>query len=220
MASTRALALASAQRMVDGVHRHATGLRSHALPAVPARLSELDQVRFGVADLADGGAAVDGDTAHLGRRKAERGEVTFLGDELHARTGAAGHFPSRTRLQLDVVDNGTDGDVAKRQCVAGADLRAVAGLQQVADHRAAGGEDVALLTVEVVQQEDATVAVGVVLDGGDLRRHAVLRALEVDDAVLLLVTATAVSGRLAAARVTAAGAVLRRDERPLGLLLR
>src|SRR5437763_1359696 len=55
------------------------------------------------------------------------------------------------------------------------------------------GEGVALLAVGVVQQRDACGAVGVVLDVGDLRRHAVLVGpAEVDDAVGTLVPAALV----------------------------
>ena len=67
------------------------------------------------------------------------------------------------------------------------------------------GQDVALLAVEVVEQGDAGIAVGVVLDGGHLGRHPVLVPLEVDDPVLLLVAAAAVAGGLAAVAVAPAG---------------
>jgi hypothetical protein len=52
-----------------------------------------------------------------------------------------------------------------------------------------------------VQQQDAAVAVGVVLDGRDLGRHAVLGATEVDDPVALLVAAALVASGLAAVAV-------------------
>src|SRR5690606_38332047 len=150
----------------------------------------------GVADLTDGGAAVDRDSAHLGRGQAQGGEVALLGHELHARAGAAGHPAALAGLELDVVDRRADRDVAHRQRVAGADLGALAVLDHVADLQALGGEDVALLAVEVVQKGDAAGAVRVVLDRGDLGRHAVLGALEVDEPVLLLVATAAVTGGL------------------------
>src|SRR5689334_24266484 len=43
------------------------------------------------------------------------------------------------------------------------------------------GEDVALLAVEVVEEQDAAVAVRVVLDRGDLGRHAVLVPLRSEE---------------------------------------
>jgi hypothetical protein len=114
------------------------------------------------------------------------------------------------------VHDGTDGDVAQRQGVAGADFGALAGLEPVADLDALGGEDVALLAVVVVQQQDAAAAVGVVLDGRHLGGDAVLVAPEVDDPVLALVAATTVTGRLAAVVVAATRRRLLLDQRLLG----
>src|SRR5690606_10219608 len=88
--TTRGLALATTERVVDGVHGHTTGLGADALPAVAAGLADLDQLGLGVADLADGRPAVDGHPAHLGAREAQGGEVALLGHQLDARPGAAG----------------------------------------------------------------------------------------------------------------------------------
>src|SRR5947209_2114848 len=150
MAAAGGLALATAQRVVDGVHSHTAGLRAYALPAVPAGLADLHQVGFGVADLADGATAVDGHAAHLSTGQAQGGKVTLLGDQLHAGAGAAGHAAALAGLQLDVVDGRADGDVAQRQGVAGADVGALAALQHVAHLHPVGPEDVALLAVDVV----------------------------------------------------------------------
>src|SRR5262245_22104308 len=88
VAATRALALAAAQGVVDGVHGHAAGLRAHALPAVAAGLADLDQLGLAVADHADGGAAVDRHAAHLGAGEAQGGPVALLGHQLDAGAGA------------------------------------------------------------------------------------------------------------------------------------
>ena len=76
-------------------------------------------------------------------------------------------------------------------------------------------KDVALLAVDVVQKGDAGAAVRDVLDGSDLRGHAVLLALEVDDAVAALVAAALVPRRDAAVVVAAR---LVRQRRKQGLL--
>ena len=86
-----------------------------------------------------------------------------------------------------------------------------------ADAQLRGSEDVRLLAVGVVQQRDARRPVRVVLDRGDLRRHAVLQALEVDDAVAALVAAALVARRDAAVVVAAA---LLRDRLEQALLRR
>src|SRR5690606_18675088 len=199
------LALATTQWVVDRVHGHAAGLGADALPAVAAGLADLDELVLGVADLADRGPAVDRHAAHLGRGQAEGGVGALLGEEDDRRAGRTGQLAAATRLQLDVVHRGADGDVAQRQGVARTDLGTLAVLQAVADLYVAGRQDVALLAVEVVQQRDAARTVGVVLDRRDDGGDAVLVAPEVDDPVPLLVAAATVAGGLAAVDVAPAG---------------
>src|SRR5262249_34269325 len=152
------------------------------------------------------------------RREPERGEVALLRHELHGGAGAAGELAPRARLELDVVHGRTDGDVAQRERVAGADLGASPAAEDVAGGDAGGGAEGALLAVAVVQQRDPGVAVRVVLDRGDLRRDAVLPALEVDVAVLLLVTTAPMARRRAPVHIAARRPLLRLRERLLRLV--
>ena len=89
-----------------------------------------------------------------------------------------------------------------------------------ADAQLRGREDVALRAVRVVEQRDPRRPVRVVLDRGDLRRHAVLPALEVDDAVAALVAAALVARRDPAVLVAAALLRERREQALLRLRLR
>src|SRR5256712_14214196 len=66
-----ALALAAAVRVVDRVHRQAAHRGPPALPAVAAGLADSDDLVLGVAELADGGLALEQDLAHLGRGHAD-----------------------------------------------------------------------------------------------------------------------------------------------------
>src|SRR5581483_6749159 len=134
--------------------------------------------------------------------------------------GAPRHLASPARLQLDIVDERAGRDVGQRQAVPGAGVRLGTGLDRRTDAEAGRGEDVRLGTVGVVQQRDPCRAVRVVLDRGDLRRHAVLAALEVDHAVAALVPAALVARRDAAVDVAAALLLQRLGERLLGLGLR
>ena len=133
MAATGALALAATERVVDGVHGDTAGVRALALPTVTTGLADRDQTRLAVADRTDRRAAVDRHAPHLGGRQPQRREHAFLGDELDRGTGAAAHLGARARLELDVVHRGADRDVAQRQRVADADLRALTALHHVAD---------------------------------------------------------------------------------------
>ena len=214
--ATGGLALATAERVVDGVHRDAARLGALPLPAVAAGLADLDQLVLGVAHDPERRPTVDRDAPHLGGGEAQRGKPAVLRDELDAHARAPGHLAAAAGAQLHVVDDRAGRDVAHRERIADADVRAVARLDHVADREAVRGEDVALLAVQVVQEGDAARAVGVVLDVGDLGRDAVLVPTEVHDAVLLLVPAAAVPRRLAPVDVAAAGLRLRCEQAALG----
>ena len=125
---------------------------------------------LGVADLTDGRATREEHATHLRARHAQDRVVALLGHELDRGTRRASHRGTLARLQLDRVDDRTDGDVGERQRVARLDVGVRAGHHRVADLETLGGEDVALLTVGVVQQGDAGRAIRVVLDRGDLGR--------------------------------------------------
>src|SRR3954463_5292994 len=220
MAARRGGSLAAAGRVIDRVHGGAARLRPHAHVTLPAGLADLDVLVVGVADRADGRAALAADHPHLAGRQAQRGHVAVLRHELHRRAGRARELAAAAGLQLDVVDDRADRHVLQRQRVSDRDLRARAGGHRHADGQSVRREDVALLAVDVVQQRDVRRAVRVVLDRGDLRRHAVLAALEVDLAVQPLGAAAAVAGGLAAVRVAPAALLEPLDEALLGLGLR
>src|SRR4051794_6083297 len=212
--------LAAPVRVVDGVHRGAARLRSLALVTVAPRLADRDVLMVGVADRADARARVERDGAHLARGQAQRGALALLGDELDRRAGGAPHLAAAAGRELDVVDRGAGGDRAKRQAVARLDVSAGPGLDGGPDAQPRRREDVALLAVGVVQEGDVRRAVGVVLDCGNARRHAVLAALEVDLAVAALGSAAAVARGLAPARVAAAALAEPLGQRLLGLRAR
>ena len=90
-----------------------------------------------------------GHAAHLGGGQPQRREAAVLGDELDAHPGAPRHLAAAAGAQLDVVDDRAGRDVAHRQGVAHADVRAVARTgPRRPTPRPCGREDVALLAVE------------------------------------------------------------------------
>src|SRR5262249_32904658 len=187
------LALAAAVRVVDRVHRGAAHGRALALPAAAPRLAARDVLVVDVADLADGRAGGERHSAHLAGRQAQHGMRAVLRNELHAGAGGARHLRALARLQLDVVNERARRDVLERERVADLDVGLRPGLDRRADAQLRGREDVALRAVRVVEQRDAGRPVRVVLDRGDLRRNAVLDALEVDHAEAALVAAALVA---------------------------
>lgn len=89
----------------------------------------------------------------------------------------------------------TDGDIGQRQGIARLDVGLGTGLDGIADLQALGLQNVRLGTICIVEQRDARGTIRVVLDGRDLGRDAILATLEVDLAILALVTATLMAGR-------------------------
>ena len=168
--AARGAALAAAERVVDRVHGDAAHVRALAQPAAAAGLADRDVLVVEVADLADGGDAVEEELPDLARGHLHRDVVAFLGHHLHRRAGAAGELAALADLELDVVHHRAERDVPQGQAVAGQDVDRVAGDDGVAHLQPEGLEDVALLAVGVVHEGDARRAVRVVLDRGDLGR--------------------------------------------------
>src|SRR5439155_19197777 len=100
----RGLALATAVRMVARIHDDASDLGPLAQVAGAARLAEVLILVVEIADLADGGHATDRDAPHLARGKPDRGELTFLGQQLGGSAGGPNDLAALARDQLDVVD--------------------------------------------------------------------------------------------------------------------
>src|SRR5699024_7421988 len=201
--TTGGLTLTTTVRVIDRVHRNTTDARALALPPATAGLAPADVGLLDVADLTNGRAAGDLDHPHLTGRHTQRGVVALLGQELDLRARGTAQLGTATGLQLDRVHERTRGDVAQRKAVAGLDVGLRAVLDPVPLLEVGGRQDVALLTVHVVQQGDTSSAVGVVLDVRDLGRNAVLVVTtEVDHAVGALVTTTLVTGGDTAMTVT------------------
>src|ERR1700754_3307048 len=180
-------------RMVDRVHHHAANRRTDTRPALLTGLAELAQAVLRVADFTDGGAAFNRDATHFAGAKTQRCIALLTSDQLDRRTGGTRDLRTLARLHLDAVDRRTDRDRTKRQAVARLDRRVGTRHETVTHHHALRRDDVAALAVGVAQQRDVRGAVRVVFKTLDNGGNAFLVALEVDDAVRLLVTAAAMT---------------------------
>src|SRR2546422_8835576 len=68
-----------------------------------------------VADLADGGHAVQRDGPHLARGQLEGGTVALFGQQLRLSARAPAELGAAALVQLDVVHEGADRGVADRR---------------------------------------------------------------------------------------------------------
>src|SRR5262245_64960891 len=120
--AARGLALATTHRVVDGVHRHAAHARRATEPAAAPGLAERHVLVLEVADLADDGAAVDVELAHLARRQPELRVLALFRHQLAEGAGRARDARAAAGVELDVVHVRTDRDVPQVQAVPGRDL--------------------------------------------------------------------------------------------------
>src|SRR5262245_3663674 len=97
MPAATGLAFATAQGVVDWIHRHAAHVRPLAEPAAAARLAVCDVLVIDVANLTDRRDTLDVDLANLARRHLDRGIVAFARHELHPRAGAARNLSALAR---------------------------------------------------------------------------------------------------------------------------
>ena len=167
---------------------------------------------------ADGRAALGAHEPHLAGGQAQRRHVAVLGHQLDRGAGRARRSGRRGRAASSTLCTTvpTGMRASGRQLPTAMSASSPEATLMPTVSRC-GREDVALLAVGVVQQRDVGGAVGVVLDRGDLRRHAVLAALEVDPPVEALGAAAAVARGLAPVRVAPAALLEPFDERALGL---
>ncbi len=186
-------ALAAAVRVIDRVHRHAAHRRTDAAPALRAGLADRAQVVLFVADLADGGAAIDVHLADLARAQPQLRVVAFARQQLHRGARRARDLRTLAGLHLHAMNRGADRDVAQRQRVADLDRSIQAAHQLRAGGQPLGRDDVAALAIGVAQQREVSAAVGVVLQALHLGRDAVLVAPEIHDPVVLAMPATLVT---------------------------
>src|SRR5471032_1858403 len=179
-------------RVIDRVHDHTADGRTNTAPAHRTSFTDLVQAVFGIADFAHGGTALDVHATHFTRAQA------------HLSVGAVtGHLGTLTWQHFDAVHHGTDRDVTDRQAVARLDRRFRAVHHRVANGHALGGDDVLALAVGVAQQGDIGGAVRIVFDPFHFRRDTILLTLEVDQAIVLLMTTADVAGGDVAVVVTA-----------------
>ncbi len=213
IAANGAFALAAAVGVVTGVHRGTTDGRANVHPTFFAGFSEVDEVVIFVADDADGSTAVGKDLPDFARGQAEGDVFAFGTEHLSAGSGGAAHLSAFAGLKLDVVDEGTFGDVLQIAAVADFDIGGFARDDLIADMEVLRLDDVGLLAISVEDEGDVGVAVGIILDGLDGRRDVVLPSAEIDDTIADFVAAADVTAGDLPLIVAATGVLLRGEQR-------
>src|SRR5208283_4246161 len=219
MTSSGTSSLAAAHRVVHRVHRNAAHVGSFSCPARSPGFSERNIFVIDIANLANGSLALNRDQAHLARRHAKCGVLSFTGDELSARTCRTGQLAAFARPHLYIVYDGAKRQVGEFEAIARFYVGFRAGHDLIPNLESNRGKNVAFFPVGIKEQSNMRRAVGIVLNSRYPGRNTFLIALEVDHAVSPLVAASALPCRNAACVVAAAGFAQRFDQallRPVG----
>ena len=180
MAPARGAALAAAVRVIDRVHGDAAIVRPPAEPAGAPGLADRDVHVVGVGHRADGRHAAAVHQPLLGRIEPQDDIFLVAPDDLHIGAGRARDLAALADLELDIVHDRADRDVADRHGVAGLHVDMLAGHHRVALGQTLRRQDVGELAVLVIDERDEGGAVRVVFEALDLRRHVELAPLEID----------------------------------------
>ena len=199
--------------MVNRVHRHTAHLRPATEPPAAPSLTQRNIAMLDVANLPDRRIAVDVNSAYLTARQSQLSPIAFLGDKLRRAARSSHHLRAFTRTKFDVVNRRAQRNGLQRKGIAGNDVCLRSRHDCLPHFQAYRRDDVPLLAVKIVKQRDQRRAIRIVLDGCDLRRYALLVALEVYDPVEpLCATAPTAHGNVAI--VVAAGySLLRLQQR-------
>ena len=108
--TNRCAALATAVGVVAGVHDGTTAAGTDAHVALAASLAQVDVLVVDVGNLADNCGAVEGHVAHLTGGQTNQCVAVLLCHQLSHVASGTNQLSTAAGIQLDVVDDGTDGD--------------------------------------------------------------------------------------------------------------
>src|SRR6185369_14749697 len=186
-------AFATTVRVIDRVHGDTTNRRADTTPTLGTGFTDLAQIVLFVTDFTDGGAALDVHPTNFAGAQTDLGIGAFASQQLSRSTSGASHLSPLAGQHFNAADGRTDRNVTDRQSITRLDRRLGAADDRLADYHAFIGDDVATLAIGVNHQRDVRGTVRIVFQTFDLTRNAVLVALEIDNAIGLLVTTTLVT---------------------------
>src|SRR5690606_32881567 len=115
-------------------------------------------------------------------------QTTVTTDELNVSAGRTGDLAALARPHIDVVADRANRHLPQKHGIARLPVGALTGHAPVTTGNALRCEDIGEFAILVFDERDERGAVGIVFDPFHGSRHVPLATLEVDEAVLLLVT--------------------------------
>jgi hypothetical protein len=194
--------------VVARVHDTASHFGATTEPALATSLAKTGIALFSVTDFTQGGVALPTNKTDFRRRQLESNVVPFLGHDLGTGPCRADHLATTTCVKLNVVDAGAKRNGGEGESVADLNRAFGTGDDGLADSNPGGRQNVALFAIAVIKQGQASVAMGVVMNGGDTGLNAMLVAPEIDQTIETFVSTTTMAAGNDAAIVPTFAAML------------
>src|SRR6185312_13766245 len=193
MAPALGAAFAAAMGVIDRVHRRAADMGALALPDIAAGLAD-DLVHVvGIGHRAHRRHAGERYLAHFRGIEPHQGIAGVAAQILGIGAGGAGDLAALARLHFDIVDDGADRQRREWHGIADLDVDLFARDHAVAHGQALRRQNIGLLAILVLDQGDEGGAIGIIFQPLDDCRLVEFAALEIDQAIALLVTAALVA---------------------------
>src|SRR3989337_1620434 len=118
MPPPRALSFTSAERMVNGIHGHASNDGPPTEPSISAGLAQGNILVFDIAHLTDGSITILEDQPNLPRRKLNMGISSLFRHQLSIGSRAAYDLTPFSSFQLDVMNQRSSRNISQRKSIA------------------------------------------------------------------------------------------------------
>ena len=119
---------------------------------LPASLADMNIAVVNIANLTDASHAVQADIAEFagGQTDLRQTLVGFLRHQLRSHASGADKLCTAAGVELDVVDDRTNGDIGDRQAVARLDVRAGGGDDLIAGLQTDGSQDISQFAIFII----------------------------------------------------------------------
>jgi hypothetical protein len=194
MASTRRASLATAVRVIDRVHSHASHGWTNTSPPAGASFSELSQIVLTVTDLTDRRATIRMHFAHFSGSHSQGRVCAFSGYDLRTSAGGPNHLRTFAGFQFNAMHLRTHWNIPQWQRVARLDRRFATRHHGIAGTNPLRRQYVTTLTVCVQNESHMRATIRIVFNSFDLPWNAILIPLEVDNPVSSFVPTATMTG--------------------------
>jgi hypothetical protein len=144
------------------------------------------------------------------------GIPTLFGHQLGIASCATNQLTSLPGLKLKVVDMCAQGDAPQRQHIARPDIGFFACYNHIPDSKAVGGNNISLLTVDIVEKGYSGGPVWIVFNGRHLCRNVRLVTLEINLSIPLFMPTSAMATGYTAVGIAPTAPFFRLEQTPLG----